>query len=313
MNSNNLTKKPLSKQNIFTHREVFDSAHSNIISHITELHDGNIASGSYDRTIKIWSTTTLKMIKEIMLQKESPTCLIEIPNDVIIASTTEGNIISWYIPNGKEIKNVKVSKMKLEKLLKMSNDTFLSCGYDKTIRLWKIKLTETINEHNYTALSYINEMSYENCYDCVSCLCKIKEGQFCSGTLKTVQFWDVNTYNSIKSLEAHNKAISSLCLLSKNRLATGAWDGIVKIWDLETMKCLGTINQDYSYKIFEMFEIDENTLVALIAKYVIVIDLNLYQCDTVFPLETFEEAALVCKNKKLVIVVSSHKLEMYYS
>ena len=313
MNSNNLTKKPLSKQNIFTHREVFDSAHSNIISHITELHDGNIASGSYDRTIKIWSTTDMKMIKEIVLPKEAPTCLIEIPNDVIIASTTKGNIISWYLPNAKEIRSVKVSNLNILKLLKMSNDTFLSCGYDRTIRLWKIKAPETINESNYTELNYMNEMIYENCYDCVSCLCKIKEGQFCSGTLRSVQFWDVDKYNSIKSLEAHNKAISSIRLLSKNRLATGAWDGLVKIWDLDTFNCLGTINQDYSYKIFEMFEIDENTLVALISKYVIVIDLNLYQCETVFPLETFEEAALVCKNKKLVIVVNSHKLEMYYS
>lgn len=296
--------------NCFGHKEVFESRHENVISTILELDNGDIASGSYDSTIKVWSIATKKLLQEIKLPKQFPTSLIEIPSNILVASTSEGNIIAYSIATGRELGTIKVSTIKLTKIINLSENSFLTSGYDRCIKLWKFP--SDLNENNFTQTSIRNEFSYEKCYDSVTCLCKLKEGQFCSGSLKKVQFWDADKYSSTKSFEAHNKSLSCLKLLSKNRLATGAWDGIVKIWDLETLNCLGTIHQDFSYKVFELFEINESTLMALVTKYVIIVNLNSYQCDTLFPLETFEEAGIVLKNsKKMVICASSHQLEMY--
>lgn len=296
--------------NCFGHKEVFESRHENVISTILELNNGDIASGSYDSTIKIWSITTKKLLQEMKLSKQFPTSLIEIPSNILVASTSEGNIIAYSITTGKELGIIKVSTIKLTKIINLSEGSFLTSGNDKCIKLWTFP--SDLNENNFGQYSFRNDFSYEKCYDSVTCLCKLKEGHFCSGSLKKVQFWDVDKFSSIKSFEAHNKSLSCIKLLSNNRLATGAWDGIVKIWDLDTLNCLGTVHQDFSYKVFELFEINEKALMALVTKYVIIINLDSYQCDTLFPLETFEEAGIVLKNsKKMVICANSHQLEIY--
>jgi WD40 repeat protein len=57
----------------------------------------------------------------------------------------------------------------------------------------------------------------------------------------SINIWYINDY-SYKTLEGHNDIITSLLFVDKNDLLLSGSDLVIKVWDINTYKCIRTIN-----------------------------------------------------------------------
>ena len=60
-------------------------------------------------------------------------------------------------------------------------------------------------------------------------------------------------YQCIKTIEGHSEKIVSMIELYNGNIATGSYDNKIKIWNLETLECVKTINEEgYIFCLLEM-------------------------------------------------------------
>ena len=72
---------------------------------------------------------------------------------------------------------------------------------------------------------------------------------------------DFNNYdpNNPDIMSGHVKTITSLVLLTEDKLASGSEDKTIKIWNIKERKCISTITGNYEC-IQSLLKINDNTL-----------------------------------------------------
>lgn len=106
---------------------------------------------------------------------------------------------------------------------KVDGEYCLTCGSNKTIKLWNPKkqlCLQTYTGHGYEVVD-------------VDCSCD--SSQILSGSLdKTVILWDVSTGQTLRRYRAHIAAVNVVKFSENaNCFVTGSVDGTAKIWDLK--------------------------------------------------------------------------------
>lgn len=107
---------------------------------------------------------------------------------------------------------------------------FLSCGYDKTVRLWSAE-----ERHH---LSIFKEHVHR-----VRCVAWVGEDQAASGgDDETIRLWNVASGNGLRTLSGHKGSVFAVTYVpEKHLLLSGGQDQTIRIWDLRTGKCLRVI------------------------------------------------------------------------
>ena len=74
---------------------------------------------------------------------------------------------------------------------------------------------------------------------------------------------DLNNYdpNNPDVMSGHTKIITSLILLTENKLVSGSEDKTIKIWDIKNRQCLSTITGNYE-SIQSLLKLNDNTIAA---------------------------------------------------
>lgn len=60
---------------------------------------------------------------------------------------------------------------------------------------------------------------------------------------QSILVWDKQTYQVLEELKGHNAPISSVRLLSGERVLTSSHDGTLKMWDVRTDTCVATVGR----------------------------------------------------------------------
>ena len=68
------------------------------------------------------------------------------------------------------------------------------------------------------------------------------------------------SYKCIKSIEGHKEKIVSMIELSDGSIATGSYDSKIKIWNLESLQCIRTIQEEGN--IFCLLEMEPNIILS---------------------------------------------------
>uniref|UniRef100_A0A8C4SWQ1 Transducin beta like 3 n=1 Tax=Erpetoichthys calabaricus TaxID=27687 RepID=A0A8C4SWQ1_ERPCA len=135
------------------HVSVTAKVHDKDVNSITvSPNDKLIATGSQDRTAKLWSSTDLSLLGVFRGHKRGIWCVQFSPMDQVLAtSSADGSVKLWGLQDFSCLKTFEGHDASVLKIIFISKGTQLaSSGSDGLLKLWTIKLNEcvkTIDAH----------------------------------------------------------------------------------------------------------------------------------------------------------------------
>ena len=192
--------------------------HSNDVSCLALVTGNILASGSLDKTIKLWSLNSYECIQTIDVGDYvfSLLCLA----DNLMACGSYGNKVQiWDLSSYKCIQTLTGHNSSINCLaLVPSLNRIASASVDKTIRIWSITHSKCI-------------AILEGHTSAVNCLQLLSDDILTSASYdKTIKMWDMFTFRCLKTLTGHSNLISSLAILPGQKILSASRYGILKIW-----------------------------------------------------------------------------------
>jgi WD40 repeat protein len=223
--------------------------HTKYVHTLIELRDGSLASGSGDKTIKIWDRTG-NCIKTLVGHTDYVQALIEL-RDGSSASGSRDKTIKIWDRDGNCIKTLVGHKGGLLSftrgiytLIELSDGRLASGAADDTIKIWDRdgKCINTLKGHTGT----------------VNKLIELRDGRLASGSDdNTIKLWN-KSGNCIKTLVGHTNFVNTLIELTDGLLASGSSDNTIKIWD-RLGNCIINL-EGHKNSVFTLIELRDGLL-----------------------------------------------------
>lgn len=197
---------------------IFNSPTKSFMNSVTYLNE-LVASGGQDAMIYL--SDLHGDDKYQLIGHQGNVCSLSYSHGQLISSSWDCTAIVWnleeFVP--KIILSGHESSVWDCKVL--GADQYLTCGADKTIRLWQGKF---------------EVKQFTGHLDVIRKLLVLPDGkQFLSCSNDgTVKLWDLQTGNNLKTFYGHESFVYDLALLPGGRFASTGEDRTVRIWDLST-------------------------------------------------------------------------------
>ena len=252
--------------------------HSEMVSSVSfNLTDDILFSSSSDGVIKIWDVSTGMCLKTLE-EHTGYTQLVSHPyNQIFISYSHEEENIKIWDANAKRCLKTLDEKVGHANCLTISFDgkTFASSGKDGIIKLWNIDVGENFRNFS-TSQGWINSISFHpngkmivsnseqkttKIWDVTTgkCFRELEtsesgfdqvafspDGKILVGAGKqSIRIWETYTWQCLMQLKGHDTFTRSIVFSpdSKN-LASGSWDGAIKLWSLETGECFQSLTDN---------------------------------------------------------------------
>lgn len=129
------------------------SGHEDIVHSLAFSPDAKTAaSGSADKTVRIWNLTDGKQVRSIDAHASSVYCVAYSPDGKQIVSGALGSEMKlWNVADGTEIKTLQAGQDGVFRVSFFDEDHLLSGGSDKIVRKWDIqegKVVQTFKGHS---------------------------------------------------------------------------------------------------------------------------------------------------------------------
>jgi WD40 repeat protein len=249
--------------------------HSNSVYSLAYSPDGQtLASGSGDKTIKLWDVNTGNLLQTLEDHSELVNSVAYSPDGQTLASSSIDNTIKlWDVKTGNLLQTLEGHSYWVNSVAYSPDSQTLATGsYYDTIKLWNVKtgkLLQTLTAHS----SWVTSVAYSpdgqtltsGSSDGTIKLWNVKTGKLLqtltghsnevnslayspdgqtltSGSDdKTIKLWNVNTGKLLQTLEGHSKSVRSVAYSPDGQtLASGSVDRTIKLWDVKTGKLLQT-------------------------------------------------------------------------
>jgi WD40 repeat protein len=213
------------------------SQHSSPVYDLEWLDNDTLASGSFDKTIKLWSMTTGQTKRTIQTNTYVWSLKMLNTNIHLAAGLSNGDINIYNINDGNLVSSLKGHSDWVRDLVQLSNELLASSGGgDRTVRIWNL----TTNTCKFTLTGHTGV---------VYGLKQITPSILASGSHdKTIKLWNITTGQLIRTLTGHTNSIYwSVDLLNSQTLVSGSGDQTIKLWNWSTGECFSTIQTPGSY------------------------------------------------------------------
>ena len=237
------------------------------------------------KTFSIIKMNKTKRALNIKLKKELTTnqnihSILKIDNNTIALCGNDNNII--YIINLKtEQYHAKLigHNDTIWSMTLLSPNKIASCSSDKSIIIWlNYKLDYKIeNAHNEMILNVIT----------------LTENRFASSSQDaTIKIWKSTApYELLSTLIGHRESIPSLLMLnnkSNNLLScSGEKEKQLRLWDLTTFNCLGSIDNIHCSYIHSMIQLEDSQVIIGGANVINIVNTITFKLEATFESETF--------------------------
>ena len=224
--------------------------HMESILQIIQLKNGNIASSSLDKMIKIWDINNLKLLYTLKGHKDDVSCIIQdnLKENILYSGSDDKTIKIWDLIKKVCLKTFNAHNDIIYKILIIKNNNYLiSTSEDCEIHIYEIN--EILNLKNKENKYFKNIKNHQSA---VTCLLEIDNNLFkflVSGSCdETINIYNLNNFNLINTLKGHKGTV--FCLLNKdNNLLSGSEDKSIKIWDLKDFNCIYTFKNAHQNDI----------------------------------------------------------------
>ncbi len=268
----NVLQETLNKRSEYNRLE----GHDNYVNSVSFSPDGKtLASGSADKTIKLWNLETGTEIRALKGHDNYVVSVSFSPDGKTLASgSTDKTIKLWNLETGTEIRTLKGHDNYVNSVsFSPAGKTLASGSGDKTIKLWNLETgteTRTLKGHDDSVYSVIFSPDGK----------ALASGS----TDKTIKLWNLETGSEIRTFKGHDSPVISVSFSPDGKtLASGSVD--IKLWNLETGSEIRTFKGHDNYVRSVNFSPDGKTLVSGSFDYTI----KLWNLETGNEIRTFKE------------------------
>ena len=189
--------------------------------------DGKVlASGSGDKTIKLWEVATGREINTLSGHSSSVESVAFSRYDKVLASgSLDKTIKLWEVATGRQINSLTGHSDSVRSVAFSPDGKVLASGSDdKTIKLWEVATGREINSLKGHS-KYVFSVAFS------------RDGQVLASGSKdnTIKLWEVATGREINSLTGHSDSVRSVAFSPDGKvLASGSADNTIKLWEVAT-------------------------------------------------------------------------------
>jgi WD40 repeat protein len=211
---------------------IVQTGHTDFVNSISFSPDGKIlASGSSDRTIKLWDVLSGKELKTI--KKEGD--ILFSPNGKLLAVYGYNQLSLLDIDTEQVVKSFPANDGQITSVaFSVDWKMMASGGVDDTIKVWNLNSGEEI----YSFRGHTDDIQ--------SVVFSPDSQKIASGSSDgTIKIWNLSTGKELRTLTGHGLLVTSVVFSPDSKLlASGGWDKTIKLWDSDTGKELKTISKE---------------------------------------------------------------------
>ncbi|MGH9883231.1 MAG: caspase family protein, partial [Pyrinomonadaceae bacterium] len=192
-----------------------------------------LASGSFDKTIKLWEVATGRELRTLTGHSESVTSVAFSSDGKTLASGSFDKTIKlWEVATGRELSTLTGHSGEVSSVAFSGDGKTLASGSgDRTIKLWEVttgRELRTLTGHSY----WVNSVAFS------------ADGKMlASGSFdKTIKLWEVATGRELGTLSGHSGWVTSVALSAGGKfLVSGSGDATTKLWRLDRGELLASL------------------------------------------------------------------------
>lgn len=183
-----------------------------------------LASGSTDKTVKLWNLDTGEEIHTLKGHTDSVMKVSISPDGKILASGSSDRTIKlWNFTTGQEIRTLQGHGDAITDLaFSPDKKTIASGSNDKTIKLWNLGTGEEIRTYK-GHISKVTSVAFS------------PDGKVIAAgsSDKTIKLWNVSTGEEFRTLKGHNETVTQIAFSPDGHtLASGSADTTIKLWNV---------------------------------------------------------------------------------
>ncbi|TDL19786.1 WD40 repeat-like protein [Rickenella mellea] len=207
--------------------------HTSIVTSVAFSPNGQtIASGSHDKTVRMWNASTGAPIgKPFFGHTEGVISVAFSPGGhQIVSGSDDKTLRIWNIHTCTTVAILKGHDSEVTSVAYSSNGQLIASGSnDYTVRMWNTTTGRLVGKPFMGHTRAVTSVAFS------------PNGNYIiSGSLdKTLGIWNIQTHTG-KCVEGHSDWIASVALSPDNtKIASGSWDKTICIWNMQTCKMIG--------------------------------------------------------------------------
>ncbi|MBD2611882.1 MAG: trypsin-like peptidase domain-containing protein [Nostoc sp. ZfuVER08] len=195
-----------------------------------------LASGSDDKTIKIWNIATGQVIRTLNGGSNWVTSVAFSPNGKTLVSVSRHTIKIWNVTTGQEIRTLNNGNSASDSVYSIAfspdGRTLASSGH--TIKIWNLitgRIIHTLNGHSHLVLSVVMSPDSKT----------LVSGSFD----KTIKLWNLVSGGQIRTLTGNSDSVRYVAISPDGKILVSVIDDYtIKIWNIGTGQVIRTLKSD---------------------------------------------------------------------
>ena len=230
--------------------------HTDAVSCLVALKNGDLASGSNDKSIIIWDLSKKEVNYKLVNHTSGITSLTQLTTGDLVSGSADGQIIKWKF-------DTKESRYFMELILREHDENIIwsllslddghklaSSDNDRTIRIWDL-----------------NEFKFKYLFSDggIDGMKSLNNGLLGSGSYN-LKIWDTNNgrlRHTFHEIQFMHYVYSMSWLAKYNYLVTGYQDGQIKVWDINRLRLRFLIRNAHYYSVDHLVALNDGNLLSV--------------------------------------------------